>query len=358
MWVSVYLLFLNFSCPNSTSFFPLSLGHMVPTEDEWSYLEDLVKVLHPFKIVMKRLEGDKYCTVSWVPTMISFLRKKLADAKLAYPTLDQEEGDLHDDDEREEDFLIEDVLPDLIKKMHKDFEDRWGCGDFRQFDASVTRGFMNRQIGIHPSLVIASALDPRFKSLSCFWIEEDKEAIWNALLQEMIVYARNLDPDIRANDEPGDNTEVEVEVNGTDEIDDYLLELEEDHRDDMIVLNQNLEEENNDQRDDRIARMCKRELKIYRELLPLAVWNNPNQRFVCPLLDFWLPNQSKFPILSQLARKFLCIQATSASSERIFSIASNIISKFRNRLSPENAGTILFVNKMLEWYKQESGEGI
>ena len=330
---------------------------MIPTDNEWTYLEDLIKILHPFKTVMKRLEGEKYCTVSWVPTMISFLRKRLQEAKNSYPTLDNENNDIEEDnhDEEEEDLLVEDVLPHLVKKLNIDFDNRWGDGDSRQFDASVSRGFLNRQIGIHPSIVIASVLDPRFKSLSCFWIEEDKSAIWDALLKEMINYATvanvNAPDHVQAVNENDNN----VNLGGNDELDHFLQELEEDHGDDEIIRDDN-NNANDMPRNDVIIRMCERELKRYRELLPMAVWNNPNKRFVCPLLDFWYPNEIKFPILSQLARKFLCIQATSASSERIFSIASKIISKFRNRLSPETAGTILFVNRMLEWYKKNSGD--
>ena len=123
-------------------------------------------------------------------------------------------------------------------------------------------------------------------------------------------------------------------------------------------MNNRDDNQNNMERVDQVTRMCEKELKVYRQLTPIAVWNNQNQKFVCPLLDFWSPNEKKFPVLSKLAKKYLCIQATSASSERIFSIASNIMSKFRNRLTPENAGTIIFVNKMLEWYKANSGDEI
>ncbi len=142
---------------------------------------------------MKRLEGEKYCTVSWVPTMISFLRKRLGDAMDAHPYLNNDEESNDDVSKNEEDLVIEDVLPHLLMKLNKDFEERFGNGDDRQFDAVVIRGFLNRQIGIHPTIVIASVLDPRFKSLSCFWMQEDKDAIWNALLAEMKSYLSGKD---------------------------------------------------------------------------------------------------------------------------------------------------------------------
>jgi hypothetical protein len=42
-------------------------------------------------------------------------------------------------------------------------------------------------------------------------------------------------------------------------------------------------------------------------------------------LAWWKGNERKFPILAKLARMYLAIQATSAPSERIFSVASRII---------------------------------
>jgi hypothetical protein len=56
-----------------------------------------------------------------------------------------------------------------------------------------------------------------------------------------------------------------------------------------------------------------------------------------------------------LAQMYLRIPATSAPSERIFSMASRLINKLRARLTPENAGRILFVNRNIGWYEEEHG---
>ena len=44
-------------------------------------------------------------------------------------------------------------------------------------------------------------------------------------------------------------------------------------------------------------------------------------------LEWWKSSQNRFPILSRLARIYLAVQATSASSERVFSKAERVISK-------------------------------
>jgi len=48
-----------------------------------------------------------------------------------------------------------------------------------------------------------------------------------------------------------------------------------------------------------------------------------------------------FPTLAILARRYLAIPASSAPSESIFSIAGDIITKKRNRLSDESFRLIL-----------------
>ena len=70
------------------------------------------------------------------------------------------------------------------------------------------------------------------------------------------------------------------------------------------------------------------------------VFNNP--------LDWWKTNQGMFPILAQMARIYLAIPATSAPSERVFSVASRLISGRRNRMTPELVGKCLFVSENWE----------
>jgi hypothetical protein len=51
--------------------------------------------------------------------------------------------------------------------------------------------------------------------------------------------------------------------------------------------------------------------------------------------SFWRRNQETFPLLSHLARRILCIPASSLACERLFSHAGGIVTKKRNRLSSE-----------------------
>jgi hypothetical protein len=74
-----------------------------------------------------------------------------------------------------------------------------------------------------------------------------------------------------------------------------------------------------------------------------------------PLL-WWKSNSTQFPIIAKIARKFLCIPATSAPSERVFSVAGLVISKLRSHLTPENASCIIMLREskkvIAKWYKK------
>ena len=62
-------------------------------------------------------------------------------------------------------------------------------------------------------------------------------------------------------------------------------------------------------------------------------------------LSWWKERQNSYPILAQLARKYLAIPASSVPSERIFSLAGNLVTKKRVQLSPENINLLIFLHK-------------
>ncbi len=52
-------------------------------------------------------------------------------------------------------------------------------------------------------------------------------------------------------------------------------------------------------------------------------------------LVWWRHHAAQFPNISKLAKKYLAIPASTASSERVFSVVKYLITKKRNRLLPE-----------------------
>ncbi|XP_034540402.1 zinc finger BED domain-containing protein 1-like [Notolabrus celidotus] len=61
-------------------------------------------------------------------------------------------------------------------------------------------------------------------------------------------------------------------------------------------------------------------------------------------LSWWKTHVEEFPMLSKVARKYLCIPATSVPSERVFSASGHILSPQRSRLSTENVNMLTFLH--------------
>ena len=64
-------------------------------------------------------------------------------------------------------------------------------------------------------------------------------------------------------------------------------------------------------------------------------------------LKWWKENSHKLPPLSKLAKKYLCIPATSVPSEQAFSLAGYIVNQRRACLLPENVNMLVFLAENL-----------
>ncbi|XP_065138382.2 E3 SUMO-protein ligase ZBED1-like [Paramisgurnus dabryanus] len=64
-------------------------------------------------------------------------------------------------------------------------------------------------------------------------------------------------------------------------------------------------------------------------------------------LDWWRCHQTNFPRIAKLAQQYLCIPATSAPSERVFSTGGNIVTCHRAALKPDAVDRLVFLAKNL-----------
>ena len=78
-------------------------------------------------------------------------------------------------------------------------------------------------------------------------------------------------------------------------------------------------------------------------VLEATGYNNP--------LEWWKVNEREFPNIAKLAKRVLCIPATSAPAERLFSHAGLIVSKARAALKPENVASAVLLHD--SWHMVE-----
>ena len=62
---------------------------------------------------------------------------------------------------------------------------------------------------------------------------------------------------------------------------------------------------------------------------------------------WWKSHEQDFPKLAIMAKHYLCIPATSAASERNFSIAGLLLQERRSCLKVDNVDDLLFLHKNL-----------
>ena len=75
--------------------------------------------------------------------------------------------------------------------------------------------------------------------------------------------------------------------------------------------------------------------------------HEPSPSVDANILQWWRQNCNRFPAIAEIARKRLCVPATSTPSERLFSKAGCIINSKRAALEPENASMLCFLAENL-----------
>jgi len=295
------------------------------TPEQWVIVKDLAALLHPFMVVQKLLEGESYVTISFIPFIIYKIRLGLQQAA--------------------DDLNNSQHVANTATRMLAEFNVRFGTGiDGTVATENLTLGQRRRPKGMHMLQLMACFLDPRMKA-GVGISAEDKESIWNEIKTNIIALYLQHDAiggdAIRVQDQPILQQPQIQQFDGNDSMFD---ELNVYHKEVYNPNNKSDDEHGYDDEAWRQQRVAAAEAEvILYQRDPGIRLQDSNNRFNCPL-KWWKQNQSKYKMLSILAAKLLCIPATSAPSEWVFSVAGLTIAKDRARLSSEHANEILFLH--------------
>lgn len=205
---------------------------------------------------------------------------------------------------------------------------------------------------VHHFLEEAAALDPRFKAKMM-----NEEDVWDRLqgkITEMIktkqaTEARQPNLTVIKPDPDGPENPEPTQPNNDTEITTDEVEITEESAS-LPVLKRSrtaIEELFCEDEDSIMITRCEapptpelvaqEEIEMYKRVQGIKFNVNP--------LSFYDEHKSKFPWISALSLRYFCVPASSVPSERIFSLAGNIISQERVRLDPEKADMLIFLHK-------------
>lgn len=299
--------------------------------EQWEIITDLKFLLQPFMITQRLLEGEAYVTVSLIPYMIYKIRKGL---HLAVTNVHSSQH-----------------IVVTGRKMLQKMIELFGSGyEGTVADENQTEGARRRPKGIPLLVLMASLLDPRMKG-GVGIPYQDREQIWETIRNEIIHIALEDEnagvdpieqPPLNEEDQPQRHMR---QLQYNDAIDHMFDELNEHYLEEQVrrIDNNNGPIQEEALAVERIINNANAEITLYKgePCLPLQ---DANGIFTCPL-QWWHSNHRKYKMLSQLALRILCIPATSAPAERVFSVAGLTIAKDRARLAPQTANELIFLHE-------------
>ena len=253
--------------------------------EQWGILEELVVVLKPFKEATEIISGELYVTYSQIYPTVAKLKMAVT----------------HDDTDS-------DCITQAKDKILMELNKRFGEGTSEEK---------------YTSSLIASLLDQRFKRLKFLPLEE-KERIKN----EVVKLAKKSIDTTPCEPPPSKRARFDDDTASVVSSGSYFDNSSTDDDDEDLDVPLSLSSTHH---------IAVGEVDNYLKLPKLARRENP--------LLWWKENENKFPNISKLARSYLCIPASSTTSERVFSKAGNLVTKKRSSLSGSTVDALIFLNK-------------
>lgn len=183
------------------------------------------------------------------------------------------------------------------------------------------------------NLTVATLLDPRFKSAPFLSDADRLDAYHDLTMQAMQVVAHLPIPVPQPEEAP----EVPEPPEGPEQINlPTPLAAKKRKQSAMTTLFGTVYSTSGIQQRSQ-HEICEAEVSHYRKEPPIDPDKNP--------LIWWSHQCHKYPVLSVIAKKYLCIPATSVPSERVFSTAGDIVTAQRSQLKSEHVDRLIFLKK-------------
>ena len=274
---------------------------------EQAVVEGMIHTLTPFKRVTVILSADTTPTLSMVSPTLQMLRKAIAipdEPETAVVEGEDDDADLS---------RAKKVIQIMKKRMSQELDKR----------------FENMEM-----YELASMLDPRTKGMMCALkgretVKEKLVAV--AMTDEAVLNVEQRDaepnlpnplpalPALQIKQEPEEHIEQQA-------IKKIKLEDHSDWLDEVLFV-----------REERNAMPVE---NLTREVEMFLGCNFEKGK--ADVMKWWAAREKMFPTLAMCAKKYLCVPASSVPSERVFSLAGNIVSKKRACLKPENVDMLIF----------------
>ena len=253
-------------------------------------VEEVIRILEPFKNMSEKLSASRIPTLSLVLPSITKLKLVL------------EKKDLPEDEEDEETLQCYILIEEIKKNISSVIDTRLKSSAMHETASildPVTKGFMVTNFSEeYVTIKLLNLLTESCRS--------DNSATSSADAEEI--------------SEPADKKQ---KTEGTPSTDYGWLE-------DVLVKNTPVQQPNASQ-----ARL-RQEIELYLQ--------DGDDAIDVGAMQWWSKKAALYPNIAKLAKTVLCIPASSVESERIWSLAGNIITKKRASLLPENLDMLLFLN--------------
>ena len=258
-------------------------SHLIPTWQDVEVLQSIHAVLSPLADFTDMLSGEERITASAIKSLLNVLRNKVL------------------------------VVSDTVTTLVADIKER-----ICNYLESKYLGHSNFEDTIN----IASFLDPRFKAKH---LGDELPLIKQCVIREGVEIVGS-----GGNDE--DSEDVLISTGEGDAPKSKRHKLRSWLKEATQVVSTSVTPQTTEQK-------VNSQVEEYLKCNIIDPETNP--------LKWWSAHEVDFPVISKLARKYLCICASSSPSERVFSTSGHIVSKKRNALKPDKVNMLVFLAKNL-----------